>query len=113
MQPLNEQTFAKTTEDSEVLSPQQCQELLLQLPSNWQLEFIPTPRLVADFDCEGFVGALKAAEKITALAEAEDHHPELVLNYGQIKVTWWSHNLNGLHNNDFIMALRTSKSLQD
>lgn len=113
MLPLTEQTFVASTEKRQALSPQECQELLLQLPKGWQLQFVPTPRLVAAFDCEGFVGALSGAKKITALAEAQNHHPELLLNYGKITVTWWSHDLNGLHTNDFIMALRTSKSLQN
>lgn len=111
MLPLEQQTFVSDSALMGALSLQQCQQLLLQLPENWQLVLTPTPRLVAQFDCDGFVGALAAAEKITQLAETYNHHPELLLTYGNISATWWSHCLNGLHNNDFIMALKTSQSL--
>lgn len=54
-----------------------------------------------------FVAALGAAGRIGALAEAEDHHPRLVVEYGRLGVTWWTHTIGGLHMNDFVMAART------
>ena len=42
-----------------------------------------------------------------ALAEIEDHHPLIILEWGKVTVKWWSHKINGLHKNDFICAAKT------
>jgi 4a-hydroxytetrahydrobiopterin dehydratase len=43
------------------------------------------------------------------LAEAEDHHPAIVTEWGRVTVTWWTHKIRGLHRNDFIMAAKTDR----
>ena len=45
--------------------------------------------------------------KVAKLAEEEDHHPEIVLEWGNVTVSWWSHKIKGLHKNDFICASKT------
>ena len=40
------------------------------------------------------------------LAEEEDHHPKIVLEWGRVEVHWWSHKIKGLHKNDFICAAK-------
>ncbi len=47
------------------------------------------------------------ANKIADLAEKEDHHPEILIEWGKVTVTWWSHKIKGLHKNDFIAAAKT------
>jgi 4a-hydroxytetrahydrobiopterin dehydratase len=39
-------------------------------------------------------------------AGEEGHHPALLTEWGKVKVTWWTHKIGGLHQNDFIMAAR-------
>ncbi len=56
-----------------------------------------------------FAGALAFTNAVGALAEAEDHHPALLTEWGQVTVTWWSHKIRGLHRNDFILAARTDR----
>ena len=41
------------------------------------------------------------------VAEAEGHHPALLTEWGKVTVTWWTHEISGLHRNDFIMAAKT------
>ena len=43
---------------------------------------------------------------ITELAEAFNHHPELITEWGRTTVKWWSHKIRGLHELDFAMAKR-------
>ena len=43
------------------------------------------------------------------LAEKEDHHPEILIEWGKVTVTWWSHKIKGLHKNDFIAAAKTDQ----
>ena len=49
------------------------------------------------------------ANKIADLAEKEDHHPEILIEWGKVTVTWWSHKIKGLHKNDFIAAAKTDQ----
>ena len=39
-------------------------------------------------------------------AEAEDHHPLIVTEWGNVTVQWWTYAIRGLHKNDFIMAAK-------
>jgi 4a-hydroxytetrahydrobiopterin dehydratase len=35
------------------------------------------------------------------------------LTWGRVTVEWWTHNINGLHKNDFIMVAKASEAYQD
>ncbi len=50
---------------------------------------------------------LHSLTDVAALAEIEDHHPLIILEWGKVTVKWWSHKINGLHKNDFICAAKT------
>lgn len=58
---------------------------------------------------KNFKHALAFTNAVGASAEAEGHHPGLLTEWGKVTVTWWSHSINGLHRNDFIMAARTDQ----
>ena len=47
------------------------------------------------------------ANNVAQLAEQEDHHPEILLEWGKVTVSWWSHKIKGLHKNDLIAAAKT------
>ena len=51
------------------------------------------------------------ANKVSELAEEEFHHPAILLEWGKVKITWWTHAIKGLHRNDFICAAKTDKLL--
>ena len=53
-----------------------------------------------------FKTALDFTNSIGEIAEEEGHHPALVTEWGKVTVTWWTHAINGLHQNDFIMAAK-------
>ena len=75
---------------------------------NWQLKEIEgILRLEKVYKCKNFVEALAFVNKIGELAEQEDHHPLIVLEWGRVTVQWWTHVVKGLHKNDFIMAAKT------
>jgi 4a-hydroxytetrahydrobiopterin dehydratase len=58
---------------------------------------------------KNFVEALHFTNKVGELAETEGHHPSLLTEWGKVTVTWWTHKINGLHRNDFIMAAKTDE----
>ena len=56
-----------------------------------------------------YAEAVKFTGDIAALAASEDHHPAILLELDAVTVTWWTHSLGGLHNNDLILAQYTDK----
>lgn len=82
-------------------------EFFPQIPQ-WRLvERDGIKRLERSFNFKDFAEALSWTNKVGALAEAEDHHPALLTEWGKVTVTWWTHKIRGLHRNDFIMASKT------
>jgi len=80
-----------------------------QVPE-WQIvERDGIKRLERVFKFDNFVQALAFANKVGELAEAEGHHPALLVEWGRVTVQWWTHKIKGLHRNDFIMAAKTDK----
>ncbi|GAB1264850.1 4a-hydroxytetrahydrobiopterin dehydratase [Aurantivibrio infirmus] len=61
------------------------------------------------FTFENFDQALSFTIQLGKLAESENHHPAILTEWGKVKVWWWTHSINGLHNNDFIMAAKTDQ----
>ena len=64
-------------------------------------------QLTCAFAFKDYLSGLDFLKKIALLAEEEDHHPEIVLEWGKVTVSWWSHKIKGLHKNDFIAAAKT------
>lgn len=64
-------------------------------------------RLERVFKFKTYAQAVAFTNKVATAAEAEDHHPALLLEWGRVTVTWWTHAIRGLHQNDFIMAAKT------
>lgn len=88
------------------------EEIARWLPEleGWELiEVDGVKRLQRVIKTDGFTGALDLANKIGAIAEEEGHHPSLLVEWGKLTVTWWTHKIKGLHRNDFIMAAKTDE----
>jgi len=78
--------------------------------SDWEIvEREGIQQLDRVFKFKNFVEALHFTNKIGELAEAEDHHPALLTEWGKVAVTWWTHAVGGLHLNDFIAAAKTDE----
>jgi len=88
------------------MNPSETSELLESLP-DWEIfNELGVPMLSRQYRFENFAQALAFANRIAVLAEAEDHHPRIVLEWGSVRVSWWTHTVRGLHFNDFVMAAR-------
>ncbi|MBI3740755.1 MAG: 4a-hydroxytetrahydrobiopterin dehydratase, partial [Chloroflexi bacterium] len=66
-------------------------------------------RLERVFKFKNFADALAFTNKIGAMAEEEGHHPVIITDWGRVTVTWWTHKIKGLHQNDFIAAAKTDR----
>ena len=58
------------------------------------------------FAFDNFMKALAFVNKLGEIAEAEGHHPDIMLGWGYAEVVLWTHSIAGLHENDFIMAAK-------
>jgi 4a-hydroxytetrahydrobiopterin dehydratase len=83
-----------------------------QVP-DWQItERDQIKRLERVFTFDTFVEALDFTNRVGAIAEEEGHHPALLTEWGKVTVSWWTHKIEGLHQNDFIMAAKTDELLK-
>lgn len=81
---------------------------LLPQVADWQMiEVDGIQRLQRVLKLKNFMQALELANKVGEIAEEEDHHPMLVVEWGRLTILWWTHVVKGLHKNDFIMAAKT------
>ncbi len=64
-------------------------------------------KIKREFHFVGFSDAFAFTHKLAMLADREDHHPCIITEWGKVTVYWWSHKINGLHVNDYIMAAKT------
>jgi 4a-hydroxytetrahydrobiopterin dehydratase len=87
------------------LSPEAVQKLLAAVP-RWQLTG-DGKRLRREWRVKDFTVALGFFQRISQIAEAEDHHPDLHLTgYRNVAVEIWTHAVGGLTENDFILAAK-------
>lgn len=85
------------------LSGREVKRLLRQL-NGWKLD--KRERLVKAFRFPDFVQATAFVRTLTPVVEAEGHHPQLRVRWGEVRVTYWTHAIDGLTANDFIMAAK-------
>ena len=90
------------------VSENELDELLLEI-EEWTLIKEPIKKLQKVFNFKNYKDSLNFSIKITKLADEEDQHPQIILEWGKVTVTWWSHKIEGLHHNDFICAAKTDQ----
>ena len=91
------------------LTESEIADLLPKIPE-WQLVTRDgISRLERVFKLKDYAQALEITNKVAAVAEEQDHHPLIILEWGRVTVHWWTHVVKGLHKNDFIMAAKTDE----
>jgi 4a-hydroxytetrahydrobiopterin dehydratase len=108
MKPLSKSNCEACSADAKKLSAAQIESLLQEI-NNWELITDDNiQKLSRCFDTGNYAKSMAFTNAVAELAQASDHHPLLIVEYGTVTVVWWSHKIKGLHLNDFIMASRTS-----
>lgn len=112
MSQLAESTCEACRADAPQVTGAEAMELLTQIPE-WRIEEREgIPRLERVFRFKDFAQALEFTNRVGAAAEEEGHHPAILLEWGKVTVTWWTHAIRGLHRNDFAMAAKTDEIYQ-
>ena len=75
-----------------------------QIHPSWKV--VDNHRIVKEFSFVNYQHTMSFVNKIAALAEEEGHHPVLHVYYAKIIIEIWTHAINGLSGNDFILAAK-------
>jgi 4a-hydroxytetrahydrobiopterin dehydratase len=83
--------------------------LRAQLDSGWKV--VESHHLEREYAFNTYGESVEFANKVAALAEEQNHHPDILLTYGKVKVTVWTHKIDGLTLSDFVFAAKVDKAL--
>ena len=91
--------------------PDSEQRRLLQRLPGWQRTV--ERRLQSTFSFGNFADALAFVNRVGALAEEQNHHPEVWLKWGEVQIWIWTHTVAGLMEGDFVFAAKTQLLYED
>ncbi|MGH7738341.1 MAG: 4a-hydroxytetrahydrobiopterin dehydratase [Candidatus Tyrphobacter sp.] len=101
------------------LDTEQIAPLLAQIDPAWRVETKPSEKfgevktLVRKYRFDDFAGALRGADAVGAIAEEQQHHPDLHVAWGRLSVEIWTHKIGGLTESDFIFAAKCDAALHE
>lgn len=84
--------------------------LLSKLGGSWQV--VKEHHLEKEYAFKNFREALTFTNAVGEIAEREDHHPDILLAWGRVKLTIWTHKIDGLTESDFVLAAKADQALE-
>jgi len=81
-----------------------------ELNGGWQI--IKEHHLEKEYKFKDFRQALDFTNQVGELAESQGHHPDIFLAWGKVKLTIWTHKIDGLTESDFVLAAKADKLLR-
>ena len=81
--------------------------LARELGAEWRV--VDEHHLERELRFPDFAQALAFTNKVGALAEEEGHHPDIYLAWGKVRVTIWTHKVDGLTRSDFVLAAKIER----
>lgn len=75
-----------------------------KLGPGWDL--IGEHHLEKEFNFRNFRDALAFTNRVGELAEQQNHHPDIYLTWGKVRISTWTHKVDGLTQNDFVLAAK-------
>ena len=83
------------------------QTLFGKLENDWKI--IDEHHLQKDYAFGSYKKAVRFTNLIANLAESEGHHPELLLSFINVRVSIWTHKIDGMVESDFIFAAKSDQ----
>lgn len=90
--------------DYRALASVEIESLLRLLPESWE---IIDKQLQRVYSCCDYPQAAELTQQIAQMAEAVNHHPQLVLEWCRVTVRINTHAVGGLASGDFVFAAKT------
>ena len=79
-------------------------------PQDWSEELKGGVQvLTRTFQFDDFSQAMAFATRVGEAADAADHHPEITVSWGCVRVDWWSHDAKGVTSRDILLAETTNR----
>ena len=79
-------------------------------PQDWNKELKGGVQvLTRTFQFDDFSQAMAFATRVGEAADAADHHPEITVSWGCVRVDWWSHDAKGVTSRDISLAETTNR----
>lgn len=91
------------------LSREDIQPLLEGISDEWNV--LEDKKIRRDLKFKDFRENMKFVNEVAELAEDEGHHPDLCISYNKLEMTLTTHAINGLSENDFIMAAKIDEMI--
>ena len=85
-------------------------DLLARLgPNGWRV--VNEHHLEKEYSFPDFVSALEFVNRVGETAEEQGHHPDVYLSWGKVRLTIWTHKIDGLTESDFVFAAKADQRL--
>lgn len=104
MEDLTDQTCEPCEGGVEPMSSDEAEEYLENLNGWTLLDEVSPPRIRRIYELADFVTAVDFVNELADIAEEQGHHPTITIDYDTVTVTIWTHAIDGLSENDFILA---------
>jgi 4a-hydroxytetrahydrobiopterin dehydratase len=91
------------------MSEPEARAMAERLDNGWEL--VDGHHLRKTYRFKNFREALDFTNRLGAVAEAEKHHPNIFLAWGEVTVELWTHKIDGLTESDFILAAKADRAL--
>lgn len=91
------------------LGPDQVKDLLAQLGNDWKA--VDNHHLEKSYAFPDFAQALAYTNRVGDIAESQGHHPDIYLAWGKVRITVWTHKIDGLTESDFVFAAKCDGAL--
>jgi 4a-hydroxytetrahydrobiopterin dehydratase len=88
------------------LTELEIEELRKHINNAWKVE---GNKIVKEHAFVNFKHTMDYVNKVAILAEEEGHHPVMHVYYAKVVIELWTHAINGLSENDFILAAKIDK----
>ena len=89
------------------LTEKEIAEYKKQIKDDWQV--IENNKISKEFYFVSYRHTIDFVNKVADIAEKEGHHPVLHIYFGRAVAELWTHSINGLSENDFILAAKIDK----
>jgi 4a-hydroxytetrahydrobiopterin dehydratase len=92
------------------LTAEEIEPYLADLDHDWRV--VDGHHLEKTYRFKDFREALAFTNRVGELAEQVGHHPDIELAWGRVKLTVWTHKIDGLHEADFVFAAKADRVLE-
>jgi 4a-hydroxytetrahydrobiopterin dehydratase len=84
-------------------------ELAVLIPQVDGWDVVDDHHLAKSYKFPDFERALDFVNRVGAIADEQNHHPDVYLAWGKVRLEVWTHKINGLTESDFIFAAKVDQ----